>query len=61
MSEVLTMKSKLISVGSAAADERALAEVERWMEMIREIGREEISRERPAAFQALTEDYFSSN
>jgi len=61
MSEVLAMKPKLISMGSAAADERALAEVERWIGIIREIGREEISRERQSAFQALTEDYSSSN
>ena len=43
------------------SDQHVFAEVEKWMAAIREIDREEISRERQAAFQALTADYSSSN
>lgn len=61
MSEFLTMPPKPNLIKGAAADEHVLAEVERWMAIIREIGQEEIGRKRQATFQALTEDYSSSN
>ena len=41
MSEIADMQSKPSSMRGYASDERVLAQVEKWMAMIREISREQ--------------------
>lgn len=56
MSGSSTKTPKAASIPGASADEHALAQVEKWMAMIREIGREQGGKR-----QALTEHRPGSN